>query len=644
VPKIRVRPAPILNAKPALRRRSLSNLWISLAILAIACAVYAPVASFDFINFDDPDMVTANPHVRQGITPAGIEWAFTSDEAANWFPVTRLSHMLDYQLFGLRSGASHLVNVLLHALAAIVLFAFLDRATRARWSSAIVALLFALHPLHVESVAWISERKDSLSALFWFLALFAYVRYTERPSVARYLAVTAWFLLGLMSKSMIVTLPFVLLLLDFWPLRRPPSLGLLREKIPLFALSALASLATYLVQRHSGAVGALAAVHLGLRAGNALLSYVTYIAKMFWPSGLAVFYPYPAAIPLWQVALAAAALTAVTLAVVRLWRRAPYLAVGWFWYLGTLLPVIGLVQAGGQARADRYTYVPMVGITLALAWGVTDLLRRWPRSQIVLAGAVALACVPATRAQLAYWQNSESLFRHALAVTIGNDVAEHNLGNYLMNVPGQLPEAIGHLEASLHLSPNSAKTHTELGNALSRVPGREREALAEYEAALRLAPDSALSHDSLGSALANANRLPEAIAEYRAAQRLAPDSAIPHNNMGNALAKMNRVPEAIAEYEAALRLDPNSTEAHNNLGVVLSNLPGRLPEALRHFEAVVSLKPESSEAHLNLGKALAMDPARMPDAIAEFEAALRLNPDPELQRLVERLKTGVRKL
>lgn len=642
MPRIRAKPAAASTAKPAPRRGSLSNLWVSLALLVLACAAYAPVASFDFINFDDPEMVAANGHVRQGITPAGIGWAFTSTEAANWFPVTRLSYMLDYQLFGLNSGASHLINLLLHGLAAIALFAFLERATRARRPSAMVALLFALHPLRVESVAWISERKDVLSALFWFLALFAYVRYVERPGVARYLAVTAWFVLGLMSKPMIVTLPFVLLLLDFWPLQRPLGLGLLREKIPLLALSAVASFATYLAQQHSGAMGAFGAVPLSLRAANALLSYVTYIAKTFWPSRLAVFYPYPAAIPLWQAALAAAALAAVTLAAVRLWRRAPYLTVGWLWFLGTLLPVIGLVQVGEQACADRYMYVPMIGLAIALTWGAAALLRRWPRARAALAAAVLLACISATRAQLAYWQNSETLFRHALAVTTGNDVAEHNLGDYLIGVPGGLPEAIEHLQASLRLSPNSAKTHTELGNALSRVPGREREALAEYEAAVRLAPDSALSHDSLGSALAQAGRFREAIGEYETAQRLAPGSAIPHNNLGNTLTRIGRMPEAIAEYETALRLDPNSAEAHNNLGVVLSSQPGRWPEALRHFEAVVRLKPDSADAHLNLGKALAMDPARMPDAIAQFEAALRLNQDPELAKLVARLRAGSR--
>lgn len=629
------------RGRPASRRSRLS-LWVCLALLVAICAAYAPVRHFDFVNFDDPDMVSANPHVRQGLTFAGLRWAFTSVEAANWFPVTRLSHMLDYQLFGSNSGGHHAVNVLLHALAAMVLFLFLSRATGALWPSALVAFLFALHPLHVESVAWVSERKDVLSALFWFLSLWAYVGYTQRPSVRRYLLVAAWFVLGLMAKPMVVTLPYVLLLLDWWPLRRPINVALLREKVPLFALSALASAATWLVQTQAGAVEALAAFPLGMRFENALAAYCVYIVKMFWPTGLAVFYPYPASFALWQAALAATVLAGISVLALRARRRAPYLAMGWFWYLGTLLPVIGLVQVGAQARADRYTYVPEIGLAIALVWGMADWLRRWPRARVALAAAVSLACLPVTRAQVAHWRNSETLFRHALAVTSANDVAEHNLGNYLMDVPGRLPEAIAHLEASLRLYPQSAKAHTDLGAALARVPGRLPEALAEYQAALRLAPDSPIAHNSLGSTLAQMGRLPEAVAEYREASRLAPDSGIPHNNLGNALARMGHVPEAIAEYETALRIDPEYAEAHNNLGIVLSGLPDRLPEALDHLEAAMRLKPDSAEAHLNLGIGLSKDPARLNEAIAQFETALRLQPNPELQRAVDRLRAGIR--
>ena len=611
-------PRPVSQPRP--------HLWIALALLAATLLAYAPVLRFDFVNFDDPEMVSANPHVRQGLTAGGIAWAFTSTEAANWFPVTRISHLLDVQFFGLAPGRHHAVSVLLHALAALVLFAFLLRATRALWPSALVALLFALHPLHVESVAWISERKDVLSALFWFLALWSYVRYVERPSRGRYLAVAGWFVLGLMSKPMIVTLPFVLLLVDLWPLRRPWTLNLVREKLPLLAISAAAAIVTFVVQQRSGAVEGLAAFPFGLRLENAAVSCCVYIVKMFWPSGLAVFYPYPAAIPLWQALLAVAALAAVTALALRLWSRDPYLAVGWFWYLGTLVPVIGLIQAGAQARADRYTYVPMIGLSIALAWGAASLLRRWPRAPLAISAAVALACASAAWAQVAWWRNSETLFRHALAVTSGNYVAEHNLGNYLMDIPGRLPEAIAHLEASLRLHPESARAHTDLGSALSRA-GRLPEAIAEFHEALRISPDSAVPHNDLGNALAEAGRLPEAMAEYQDALRLDPDYPAAHNNLGSALLKLGRTSEALAQLREALRLDPAYADAHRNLAGVLAQTPAGRSESIAEYQAALRLNPNSAETHLNLGIALAADPARLPDAIAEYEAALRLNPN-----------------
>jgi tetratricopeptide (TPR) repeat protein len=643
VPRTRSKPhskaAAVLKPGPKPKPTLWIRCVICLAILAGTWIVYAPVRHFDFVNFDDPDMVSANPHVRLGMSAAGLRWAFTSVEAANWFPITRLSHLLDYQRFGVHSGGPHVVNVLLHALTAMVLFLFLDRATRAVWRSALVALVFALHPLHVESVAWVSERKDVLSALFWFLALWAYVRYTERPGVGRYLAVLLCFVLGLMSKPMIVTLPFVLLLLDFWPLRRPLNGALIREKLPLLALAVLAAVATLLVQQNSGAVETGAAFPVWLRVQNALEAYCIYIGKTLWPSGLAIFYPYPSTIAIWVTGLAACALAAISAGALRLRQRAPYLAVGWFWFVGTLVPVIGLIQVGSQARADRYTYVPMVGLAIAVVWSAADLLRRWPRAQIALAAAVPLACLPVARAQVECWRNSETLFRHALAVTSGNDVAEHNLGNYLLDVPDRLPEAMEHLKTSLRIYPQSAKAHVDLGTAMARA-GQEAEALAEFQEAVRLAPGSPLTHDSLAKTLVDLGRLPEAVEEYRSAIRLAPDSAIPHNNLGNALAKMGRVPDAIGEYETALRLDPQYAEAHNNLGVVLSGVPGRLPEAIRHLETVVRLNPDSATAHLNLGIALAKDRARLADAIAEFEVSLRLQPNADLQRAVERLRAS----
>ena len=403
--------------------------------------MYAQVGGFGFVNFDDPDYVAENPHVRGGITADGVRWAFTSGDAANWFPLTRLSHMLDVELFGLRAGWHHLVNVLIHALAALLLFGFLNRATQARWPSALAAFLFALHPLHVESVAWIAERKDVLSALFWFLALWAYVR-------GRKWLVLAAFCLGLMAKLMIVTLPFVLLLMDVWPLRRPRAASLIWGKLPLFALSAAAAVATYLVQRESGAVQALEQFPLGLRIENALVTYLVYLLRTIWPARLAAFYPYPAHIPLWQAALAAAPLAGITAAVLRLRRDRPYLAVGWLWFLGTLVPVIGLVQVGAQARADRYMYVPMAGLAIMLSWGIAELQWKWAPAT---AATFVAVCMALTAVQAGYWRSSETLFGHALDVTEGNYLAHHNLGVALAEDPSRTSEAIAQYQAALDI-------------------------------------------------------------------------------------------------------------------------------------------------------------------------------------------------
>jgi tetratricopeptide (TPR) repeat protein len=611
-----------------IRRRS--DFWICLALLLTSFAVYAPVRYFDFVNFDDPEFVRDNPHVRGGLTLGGLTWACTSVESANWFPVTRLSHLLDAQLFGMRAGPHHIASVLFHGLAALLLFAFLHRATGVRWPSAFVAFLFAVHPLHVESVAWVAERKDSLCALFWFLALLAYVRYTERPGVGRYLLVLLAFALGLMAKPMIVTLPFVLLLLDVWPLRRPPGIW---EKLPFFALSAAGAIVTYVVQRHSGAVEALAALPVGRRVENAVVSYVVYIAKTLWPTRLAVFYPYPIDIPLWQAALAAVALAGISILVLRSFRAYPYLAVGWLWYLGTLAPVIGLVQIGAQARADRYMYVPMVGLSIMLAWGAAAWLRRVPRGRTavaVLAAAACLSCAALARTQVQYWRNSESLFRHALAVTGGNYMAHNNLGIALEEIPGRLPEAIAHYQSALRINPGCAEAHNNLGNARAQLPGRLPEAAAQYEAALRIRPAYLAAHLNLGTLLMRTpGRVPEAIAEYHTAVRLDPNNAEAHNNLGSAWAQLpGRLPEAIAEYRAALRADPDYAEAHKNLGNALAQFPGRLPEAIGEYEAALRAKPAYAEAHYNLAVTLG-EAGRTPEAIGEYEAALRVNPDYE---------------
>jgi tetratricopeptide (TPR) repeat protein len=641
-PVPRERPKPhLLNDSLTPAPLSLPDLLICLALLMASFALYAQVRHFDFVNLDDSDYTSGALHVRRGITTEGLNWAFTSGDAANWFPVTWISHMLDCQLFGLNSGWHHLINVLIHGLAALLLFVFLRRATGARWPSALVAFLFALHPLHVESVAWVAERKDVLSAFFWFLTLWAYVWYTERPGPRRYALLLVAFCLGLMAKPMVVTLPFVLLLLDVWPLRRlpfstsaeadgKPRTAIFWEKAPLFALSLAVSVVTCLVQQRGGAVKALGAFPFSLRLENALVSYSVYIIQMFWPLRLAVFYPYPQHIPAWRASLAGLVLAGASAMVVRLHRSHPYLATGWFWYIGTLIPVIGLVQVGSQAHADRYTYIPMTGLSIMMAWGLAEVARR-PRATPHAAAAGALACLACAGLawfQVRYWRNSETLFRHALDVTTENAVAHTNLGIYLMNVPGGSQDAVGQLEAALRIDPDSAPAHTELGRALARMPGRLPESFPQFEAALRLAPDWPVVHNELGNALLKVGRLPEAIVQFAIASRLDPDFADAHYNLAVALSQVpGRMADAVPEYHEALRIQPDFAEAQLNLGNVLAGLPGRLPEAIRSYQAALRIRPDYAEAHYNLGSVLSGLPGRVPDAIAEYETALRIRPD-----------------
>jgi protein O-mannosyl-transferase len=562
VPKPRTKPRakPLVppQRSPALTGARL-DLLIYLALLLATFAVYAQVRNFDFVNYDDGDFITDNLNVRQGLTVQGLEWALTSGYEGNWVPLTWVSHMLDCQFFGLESGWHHLHNVLLHALAAVLLCMFLQRATGTRWRSALVAFLFALHPLHVQSVAWVAERKDVLSACFWFLTLWLYVRYAERPGAGRYLTVALSFWLGLMAKPMMVTLPFVLLLLDYWPLARlgQRSRKAIWEKLPLLGLAGAATAITYLAQKHAAAVNL---VPLGARLANATHSYTLYILQTFWPARLAVFYPYPrdfdfAFLPL----LAEGVLLAVvTTGVIVLRRRAPYLLMGWGWFVVTLVPVIGLVQVGDQAHADRYMYIPMVGLLVMLIWGAAEILEklRAKKLAIPLAAAACLTSAVVSWVQVGYWRNSETLFRHALAVTNDNKVANNNLGNYLMD------------------------------------SGRLSEALPYFETAVRIDPESAIARNELGTALGEMGRLPDAIAQLQIAVRLSPDALKPHSDLGTALAQAGRLPEASAEFEAALRIDPDDAIVQRNLGQALSGIPGRLPDALRHLEEAERLRPD----------------------------------------------------
>ena len=606
---------------------ALSKNLIMLLLLVATLAVYGQVRTFDFVNYDDPDYVTDNSHVRNGLTKDGAAWAFTTTFAANWFPITWLSHMLDVQLFGLRSGWHHLVNVLLHALSTLLLFALLQRATGAPWKSAFVAFVFALHPLHVESVAWVAERKDVLSGLFWFLTLWAYLNYIERPTAVRYVSMFLLFCCGLMSKQMIVTLPLAALLLDVWPLRRfqADPRRVILEKIPLFCVAAAASVATYLVQQHGGAISSLDELPFTLRIENSLISYLAYLAKLVWPTNLAMFYPYPATLPLWKAVAAALALAGVTaLALVSISRR-PYLAVGWLWYLITLGPVIGIVQIGLQSRADRYTYVPMIGISIMLAWGLPDFLQRVPYRKPFLAALSTTACcawLTVTWFTVQYWRDSVGLFRHAIQVTEGNYVAHNNLGVALRR-EGRIEEAVANFKEALRIKPQNGDAQNNIGEALL-AQGKVDEATPHIMEALRLQPDSAEAHVNLGAALSKRGQFEEAEKQYRIALRHNPASAEAHCGLGVCLTEEGQLEKALPELQEAIELKSEYADAHYNLGRVLGLL-GRTEDAMAQFSEAIRLDPASAEAHFNLGAALVAQD-RLIESLEEFQAAIRINP------------------
>jgi len=513
----------------ALERRKALALLILL--VAATLAAYAPVARNDFLHVDDNTYVTDNPHVQGGLSPGTVGWAFTTSRGGNWHPLTWLSHALDCGLFGLRPAGHHLVNVALHAASVAGLFLLMFRMTRAPGRSVFVAALFALHPLHVESVAWVAERKDVLGAFFWIATTWAYVLWVERPSPARYAAVCVLYALGLMSKPMLVTLPFALLLLDVWPLGRGARMW--RDKIPLLVLAAAASLATFLVQRAEGAMKFAATVPFGQRAENAVVSSIAYLAQTVRPTGLGFFYPFPKeGYPAWEVAGAALALVAATAGAWLARKRAPWLPVGWLWYLGTLVPVIGLVQVGAQARADRYTYVPLIGISIAVAWGADAIAARFRGGRAVLAAAailVALCWTLLTRAQLGYWKDDRTIYEREVA-----------------------------------LLPRDASAHGMLGMVYLRERNLDA-SIREYEIALSLEPGYALGHSNYGMALELQGRRNEALAEYQRAVACDPRLAEAQFNLGRLLAAAGRRPAAIEHLEAALRLNPGLAEARREL-------------------------------------------------------------------------------
>jgi tetratricopeptide (TPR) repeat protein len=673
-------------------------LIICVCLIAGTLLLYAGGLGNSFVNYDDGDYVEGNAHVQAGLSWEGIKWAFTTGHASNWHPLTWLSHMLDCQIFGPKPYGPHAVNILLHAINTLLLFVVMRRMTGRLRPSAFVAALFGWHPVHVESVAWISERKDVLSTFFWLLTMGAYLRYAEEFKVQSskfkvwYVLALVWFACGLMCKPMLVTLPFVLLLMDIWPLRRIHDLRFtiyeskqknsgrveqvplhraLLEKASFLLLAIASSVVTYRVQAAGGAVASLTNLTLGERIANAVVSYLRYVGKMFWPTDLSVMYPHPGHWPVWLVAIAGIFLIGMSVGAVLMWRTRPYVAVGWFWFVGTLVPVIGVVQVGIQSMADRYLYVPGIGLSIVLAWGAYEWVTAMPKTKnaVSVAGGLALAvCAVLTVVQVGYWKNGGTLFAHVVKVTSKNYLAYNNLGYYLENhgnldealvnyqksveikpsyeeaqqnyghalrLKGRNEEAYTHLVAALSIKPSLVEAHNNLGNTLDDL-GRPEEAMHEYREALRYKPDDADANNNLGIALAKKGKLEEAEKHLRYAVQLKPLDGTKHSNLGNALAIQNKADEAIQEYNRALELDPKDPQSHFNLGNLLFGRE-RLDEAAAHFQQAIRLREDNPEADYALGL-IRMKQRKNAEALGYFREAVRLRPNyPEAQNAVKAL-------
>ena len=581
-------------------------------------ALYNPVNRHPFVNYDDDRYVTENPHVHKGLSWDTVSWAFTAEEQGNWHPLTWLSHALDYQLFHQNATGHHFTSLLIHAANAVLLFLLLMYATDRVGPSLFVAALFALHPINVESVAWVAERKNVLSTFFFFAALVAYCWYARRPDWHRYLAFAGLFALGLMSKPMVITLPFVLLLLDYWPLGRiqgfpsglpsvpqAPLSRLLVEKLPLLVLSAASAAITMRVQQAGGAMRSTAQFSLSVRLENAVVAYATYLWKMVWPSHLAPLYPHPGdSLPAWQVAISALVLLAVTVVVLR-FRSRRYLLTGWLWFLGTLVPVIGLVQVGDQAMADRYAYIPLIGIFIMLAWGAADLADSRHiglSARMIPAACVLLALAFVTHRQLGYWSSNYELWAHALAVTDRNFIAQNNLGGALLLL-GRPDEAYVHFQAAAEINPNDPMSRSNLG-AYLQEHGRLSEAMAQYDRTISLTSDAGLL-------------------------------AATYANLGTAYRKLGQDEKARDSYDQALRHNPNQSSAYLGLGELLEK-QNQLDDAIRNYSRSVELRPTDA-GFLLLGHALEHE-GHLPEALAAYKSALKLSPElPEAQRAVDAL-------
>jgi len=636
--------------------------FIAVALFCLTALVFSRSIFSGFQSYDDPDYILNNAHIKSGLNWTTVRWAFTATSAANWHPLTWLSHTLDWSLYGDRPAGHHATSVLLHALNAAIAFLALRRLTKAVWLSAACAALFALHPLRVESVAWIAERKDVLSGLFWWLSLWAYAEYTEKRAAGSpftwrwYTATLCAFALGLLSKPMLVTLPCVLLLLDFWPLGRlnlrlpansvPASKNLpvdsgaqnasihgtlslfsvLVEKLPFFALSIGSSFSTYFAQQHSGAVSQ--DLPLGARLGNGVFSIVRYVGKFLWPADLSVFYPHPGYWPMFTVVTATLLVLAATALALRPINRRPWVASGWLWFVGTLVPVLGFVQVGMQSMADRYTYLPIFGLQIALVWGFGSFFERTNKLRqagIALFSLWLLVLIPVTWRQQAVWKDPYILFQHAIRVTENNFLAWNNLGA-AFSEQGKYAEAIPYYQKAVELNPTYALAHANLASAQAKT-GAPVPALERYKLALQLNPDLLVAHRGYATSLTDAGRLTEALAEHRFILEHTPDDLEALNGCGMVLQLLGQNGEAEKMFLAALALSPNlkNTDTHTNLGTIYATT-GRVAEAIREYRAVIAQTPNSAQVHNNLANALVTQ-GNLEESITHYQRAIELRPE-----------------
>jgi protein O-mannosyl-transferase len=561
------------------------SMWINLFLVVAILFIYWQTRTFSYINYDDPEYVFANERVQQGLTLENLKWAFTTIYFSNWHPLTWVSHMIDSQMYGNNPGQHHFTNVLLHIINTLLLFMLFKKMTGDIPPSALMAGLFALHPLHIQSVAWISERKDLLSALFFFLTIFSYLKYLEKSKLSQYFLTLFLFVLGLMAKPMIVTLPFVLLLLDIWPLQRlrfnnifQTSLSsvvsitssrnakIFLEKVPFLALSVVSSIITLYAQKAGGSVAALHQLPFMARGENAIVSYLLYICKMLWPFHLSIIYPYSSANPLWLILCAILTLLVLSVCSLYFFNKAPFFLVGWLWFLGTLVPVIGIIQVGIQAMADRYTYLPAIGLFIAFSWGFYRVSLAGNSRLLyfsVLGVFILLILSLVTRQELQYWKDGIRLFSRAIAVTNNNYIAHNNLGYELVQV------------------------------------FKFEEAKKEFETSVTIDPSFYIAHLNLGRSHIEEGNIPEGIEQYQTAIKLKPDYAEAHNNLGNVLLGIGKSHEAAAHYIQALRINPSLIEAYNNLGAILVN-DGKFDQAIALFQKALALNPNFLEAKKNL--------------------------------------------